>query len=126
MSLDGGIRPSGDILPFHLDASIFHPPFSGDASRSAVRTRYRSVDALSHQRGNSAPTWRKIAKNPTLQFKQKVQSKIADAILEKYPDFNSDVNLEINFLLEDKTFLPSTVDILSLNPCLFFLFLFDG
>lgn len=47
-----------------------------------------------------------LTKNPTLQFKQKVQSKIADAILEKYPDFNSDVNLEINFLLEDKTVKP--------------------
>jgi hypothetical protein len=29
-------------------------------------------------------------------------------------------------LLDARTFLPSAVDILSLKPCLFFLFLFDG
>ena len=29
-------------------------------------------------------------------------------------------------LLEANTFLPLAVDILSLNPCLFFLFLLDG
>ncbi len=37
------------------------------------------------------------------------------------------VNLFLPFALRlAKTFLPLAVDILSLNPCLFFLFLFDG